>query len=647
MPKPFDIDTNELQMVMFQQIPPVEGGQAVTSSFWRESNTRELVKMTVSNEFIPPIFLPGEPGSIFNMPFRTAIFQKKNISSFNLFGDLNVHFGYQKTEIDETTNDYQEIVANLKWNISSLKDLGSKYRVEKFIEELCMLFKYKVLLNNGNPKLTKLNWFIPQSLSEASIGLYEEIWKEKVLKFLKAESVPKRVYESEAPYYFLERTGRIENNEAVLSIDIGGGSTDAMLFVNKIPRLGTSFNFAGNILWSNGYNQLENDAKDNGFYQKIKDLLKEVVERDQFLGKSMKNYQNKSTDEIMNFWLANNDKTKITDYLKDPDFKIVYLVHFCSIIYHMAQLLKTNNYQEPTCLIFSGNGSKYIDFIANEQTLGKITAFIFSKVFTKEIKQPQVILPLENRKEATSYGGIFKKQELDFKSKSYLGTTADFEKANRIITYNDVENNIIEIKPSIRQNIINMLDILQSLNDVVNFKSQLNIDFNIASVRKFIENQLDSNFDKGYGIRKEKISYDENVSDSLFFYPLIGVIFDLGRLTNEKLSEFTPTTTKYALEPSGNDVFDIQALSNEPVFNSIFEISVPVNNPNEGTFSLIADEALYKRAYTSREFVLEPVCELVNFPQGIKINIKQHNTGRLRKDGNKWIVTEKLKIEFI
>ena len=647
MPKPFDIGLNELQMVTLQKIHPASGGSAVSETFWRETTTRQLMRVVACNEFVPPVFLPAEPKSIFTMPFRTAVYQKKNINSFSLFSDMNIHFGYQKTEIDATAVENQEIVANLKWNISSLKDLGSRARVEGFIEELCMLFKYKILLNNGDPKLTRLNWFIPQSLSEASIELYERIWSEKVKKVLKADRAPKRVYESEAPFYFLERTGRIENNDAVLSIDIGGGSTDAMLFVNKLPRLGTSFNFAGNILWSNGYNQLSNDAKDNGFYQKIKTRLADRIAADDFLKVAMPAYEKKSTDEIINFWLTNDERTKVTDYLGDPEFKIVYLLHYCSVVYHLAQLLKANNYQEPSCVIFSGNGSKYIDFISNERTLAQITAYIFGKVFEKEIKPPQIILPAENRKEATSYGGIFKKQEVEFRSSSYLGTTLAFEKECAVNTYTDVENKITEIKPSVRENIINMLDIIEGLNDVVNFKTQLNIDFSIGSVRNFIEQQIDANFEKGYGIRKEKISYEEKVSDSLFFYPLIGVIFDLSKVTKEQLEEFTPKIRKFSIEPSADNTFDFSSLSDERAFNSVFELKVPTNNPNEATFSILGEDSVYQRAYTSREFVLSPVCELINVPSGHKITIKQHNLGKLRKDGDKWIVTEKLKVEFI
>jgi len=647
MPKPFDISLNELQMVMLQHSPEARGGLSVTDSFWRNTGIAQLVKLLLANEFVPPVFLPGEAGSVFTMPFRTAVFQKKNINTFNLFSDLNVHFGYQKTIIDQNAIEWQEIIANLKWNVSSLGDLGAKYRVEKFIEELCMLFKHKVLLNGGNPKLTRLNWFIPQSLSEASIDLYEEIWVEKVFKVLKSEQRPKKVFESEAPYYFLERTGKIENSDAVLTIDIGGGSTDAMLFNNKTPLLGTSFNFAGNILWSNGYNQLSNDAKDNGFYQKLHELLKAEIEKDPDLRRMIRAYEYKSTDEIINFWLANNDKLKVTDYLKDPEFKIVYLFHFFSVIYHLAQWIKANGYGGPTCVIFSGNGSKYIDFIASDRNLSRIIGYIFEKVLGKEVKSPQIILPTENRKEATSYGGIFKKREEDFRSQSFLGTTVEFASSHSIKTYNDVENNITHIRPSIRENIMNMLDILSGLNDVVNFKSQLNISFNIDSVRGFIESQLDSNFEKGYSIRKEKISYDENVSDSLFFYPLIGIIFELGKLNEEKLNAFTPRVKKYVVEPSGKDLFMASALNPDRSFNSIFEVSIPINNPNEATFSLIAEEPVYLRAYTSQDFVLSPVCEINGFPNEHKIVFKQLNTGKLRKDGDNWVVSERLKLEFI
>lgn len=646
MPKPFDMTINDLQMVMLEKPAEKKEGQSVSSSF-AKGKTKNIISSVVYNEFVPPVFLPNEPSSSFNMPFRTAVYQKKNAIKFKLFSDLNVHFGYQKTEIDSTASESQEIVANLKWNISSPTDLGSKQRVEIFIQELCLLFKYKVLLNDGNPKLTKLNWFIPQSLSEGSIKAYDDIWKEKVAGYLKSAAPPKRVYESEAPYYFLERTAQIENSESVLSIDIGGGSTDAMLFVNKLPRLGTSFNFAGNVLWSNGYNQLTNDAKENGFYTKINNLLTSEIEANPFFKSSKLHYESKSTDDIVNFWLANSDQLKIIDHLKSPDFKIVYLFHYCAVIFHLAQLLKSNNYSEPTCVIFSGNGSKYIDFIGSNEVLSEITSFIISKVFKKEIKSPQIILPAKDRKEATCYGGIFKKGDEKFTSKSYLGTELEFAKSNMVDTYADIENNITNIKPSIKKNINGLLDIFEGLNEIVNFKAQLSIDFNIGSIRNYIESQLDSNFEKGYGIRKEKISYDEKVTDSLFFYPLAGVIFELGRLTKEKLTEYTPQLKVYSDTPSDDNVFDISDITTDKAFNSVYQISIPVTNPNEARFSIINEEGIFQRAYSTREFTLKPVCDFVNYPDEGKIVIKQHNAGRLRKDGNQWIVTEKLKIEFI
>lgn len=647
VPKPFDITVDDIQMVMLHDVKAAGAGLTVTDSFQRGFNTNGILRNIINAEFVPPVLLPEDKGSPVNMPFRTAIYQKKNISTFNLFNDLNVNFGYQKHILDANAYQHQEIVANLKWDITNAEDLGSKRRVEKFIEELCYVLRYKTLLNEGNPEKAIVNWFIPQSLSRAAINSYEAIWKAKVRETLKSNVSPKTVLESEAPYYYFKHQGLIKDYDSVLSVDIGGGSTDAMLFANHIPRIGTSINFAGNVLWANGYNQFVNSARDNGFYKKLEPLLAPEVDADSILIQSKKYYQNKPTDEVINFWLANADRLSIFDNLNKGEFKIVYIFHFASIIYHLAQLLKANDFKAPKTIIFSGNGSKYVDFIGDEQMLSTICGYIFEKVFKETLAKPQVILPNQNRKEATCYGGIYKAANESFATKTYLGTLPDFKNLQDVNTYANVENSIVEIKDSVKANVLQFLKILEGLNELIPFRTDLNIPFNVHAVNNLIASKIDSYFDKGYEVRKKKISFEEKVTDSLFFYPLFGAILDLTLLDEKLLKEYIPQAVMFVTEPMEDGSFKASSMENVRSFNSIYQVSVPINNPTEATFEIIEDPAVHQRAYTSRDFVIAPVCTCINYPESPQIRIKILNKGRLIKDGDKWIVKDRLKIEFI
>ncbi|MEO3407399.1 hypothetical protein AAFN85_26000 [Mucilaginibacter sp. CAU 1740] len=646
-PKPFCFEPADTQMVLLHQPKKQVGGLSLISTF-RNHNLSAILDNLIYQEFVPPILTP-ERDSVFGMPFRTAVMQSKNINSFELFQTVNIHFAYQKAVMDSSTAMTQEIIPNIKWDITNAQDRGSRLRVDAFIKELCYLMRYKTILNDGDPAKVQVNWFIPQSLSYAARQAYREIWEEHTRSVLGSTRTTNMVFESEAPYYFLRKKAQIQDPRSVLSLDIGGGSTDAMLFVNDIPRVGTSFNFAGNVLWSNGHNQLTTDARENGIYLAIKDEMQQKVERmqDTAMAANHQYFKNRSTDEIINFWLANEDKLHVIEELKKPSFKILYLIHYCSLIYHTAQLLKAKEQPAPTCIIFSGNGSRYIDLLGDPKLLGDIAGYVIEKVYGSPQGKPQIILPQENRKEATCFGGIFKTGQSEFSSVSYLGTELAFPNRTEIKKYSDIQTHLAEIKASVNKNINDFFSVVMGLNDQIPFKSHLNIDINIKALQRFAASRVDSNFEMGYGIRKTKIDYQEEISDSLFFYPLIGILFEIGKLNKETLDEHIPRITYFIAGPSGDQVFAEKDMATDTSINSNYSILVSTAHPDEAEFELLSDPRVHKRIYASFPDLAKPVCFCEKFPDNnAQINIRTISRGRLRKDGSNWVVTEKLKIAF-
>src|SRR5690606_30584093 len=62
--------------------------------------------------------------------------------------------------------------------------------------------------------------------------------------------------ESMAPFFFFRATGRLRgygSYKPVVSIDIGGGTTDVVVFQDDKPLLSTSFRFAANVLFGDGF----------------------------------------------------------------------------------------------------------------------------------------------------------------------------------------------------------------------------------------------------------------------------------------------------------------------------------------------------------------------------------------------------------
>ena len=145
------------------------------------------------------------------------------------------------------------------------------------------------------------------------------------------------VTESEAPYYYYRNCGILEDNNSVLTVDIGGGSTDFMIFKNEVPVKGTSVNFACNDLWRNGYNAFSN-VKENGIYKSIQKKITENFKSTNLNGLNKQYLTNEkySSAEIINFWFANENASKISDQLSNGVYKKIFLFHLSALMYHVC-----------------------------------------------------------------------------------------------------------------------------------------------------------------------------------------------------------------------------------------------------------------------------------------------------------------------
>ncbi len=71
---------------------------------------------------------------------------------------------------------------------------------------------------------------------------------------------------------------------------------------------------------------------------------------------------------------------------EDEDFKIVFILFYTSIIYHIAKIIKEKGLAVPRHITFSGNGSKLIKVVSTDsKLLAKYTKLIFEKSDRRKI----------------------------------------------------------------------------------------------------------------------------------------------------------------------------------------------------------------------------------------------------------------------
>ena len=317
----------------------------------------------------------------------------------------------------------------------------------------------------------------------------------------------------------------IKDSDAVTVIDIGGGSTDFVYFRDNKPVMANSIHFGCDVLWENGFVEFE-DVKQNGIYRRYADTLRFKRQDLENLNECFKNVDNAKTKDIINFWLSNSDFCDIRKNLS-MDFKPVFVYHLTSILFYMAYMYKENNCLAPKTIVFSGNGSKYIDgFICSERrVLKQIIDLVFKHVFGGD-HDVNLELPSE-RKESTCYGGLYRDPNAeDVPEKIYHG-----DKSANYSTVGDINNNFETLKRA-------LLDKYREFNllykEVLDLLKKEHIIDNTADTAIYVKA---ANEDMGTPLNtyyktqvKERYQNEVVLYDSVFFLPIINRIFEMTKI---------------------------------------------------------------------------------------------------------------------
>jgi hypothetical protein len=494
-------------------------------------------QLIFESDLLPEII---EDKATFKFPIRTALSEATNTDWNNTtfaMAHANIPFDYEI----RPNLDYNTITPNLKWS----NDRSNKYRIKTYIESLLLILRNKVILNGGDLERCQIVWFYPTSMSRDRFNLFKEEWESTYKKYFSANITNiTPMTESIAPYEFYKTS--VNGLASMASIDIGGGTTDISIGNGKEVLHIVSFRFAANSIFGNGYASNSHGRSQNGIILQFKKDIEKILTNNEKLSELLNVYNelDKRNDSAemasFIFSLTNNgeiieqhleEKADLNKILRsDGAYKILFLIFYSAIIYHLARILVAKNLSLPRYLTFSGNGSKVVNILSNDtETLTVFTKKIFEKVLNgKKLSELTIFNRESNPKEVTCKGGISSDNRLAYETISNRKIIL-FEK-NKFVTnesYNSIDSEQIIRKTT--DEVKEFIELLIEIDKEFSFKNNLGVDIESIDLTKRLLNSDDLLGFTRSGLEAKKAEVDgrEKIEETFFFYPLTGLLYDL------------------------------------------------------------------------------------------------------------------------
>lgn len=393
-------------------------------------------------EFVPSII--GHPEEIsddefIEFPIKTATIEKQNFKAEDsLFSGISIGFNIdnEKHAVEAARFHY---VTDLKWSAeehrgkqnqgNNLAEFNKdRCRIQAFCDQTLWMIK-NLLVLKGYSKNVKMIYFYPDSMSLVGRDIFKTCWKNSVKSIFEKRGFQVRVneeLEAISPYYsLLVLKGDKFSSKSTANIDIGGGTSDYFILDQSQHRIGSdsvesgkayeaSIFYAGNDLWGATYPASTQPAKfqENGFVKYMKDNVKNCRPEAQKLFDYYD--KEKGMADFSGFFFKNDRLFEFSDKISNHEkFRFVVFLHYASLIYHFADMLKVIKKEEPDfkypeILTFTGKGSEYTNMISKSpKHLSVITTELIQSFGIPDFKGIEVIR-VNNPKALTADGGVYK-----------------------------------------------------------------------------------------------------------------------------------------------------------------------------------------------------------------------------------------------
>ena len=496
-----------------------------------QKGTTTYADLDEEQALIDKDFLPSSVGngSDFSFPTRTVLSYASHIDwqlATKPFGLVNIPLTYNKRE----PLNHNKTATDIKWG------KNDKNKIEAYIDCLMVLLRNKVVTEGGIIGNTKLTWFYPISMAPRRLNMLKDTWNRAFTKYFGINAT-NSITESEAPiqYYFQ----RYANATNLVNIDIGGGTTDIAFAKDKKIEYVTSFKFASNALFEDS---LADGNTHNGIIDYYKSKFKEILEGqnlNELTSIFEKNEDRPSDMAMFLFSLSRNtlagklnkDEIDFTAKLReDDDFKIVFILFYAAIIWHVAQIVRLKGLKEPRHITFSGNGSKVLSVITtNSNDLASMTKKIFELVLGHPYDTDGLdILGLSekdtNPKMSTCKGGLKAGSASGVGREKIIILKSD---ASGVVTNDDTYDKLDD--EYLKEAATGVDTFFDAILNKLNAEFDLDDYFGVASdsltmAKDVCKKDINTYIKKGRALLIDESDGNARIDETLFFYPIKGVL---------------------------------------------------------------------------------------------------------------------------
>jgi hypothetical protein len=523
MPQPLDITSEDPQLGMLHNWNNETYSNLTAGKFGKGA--------TLLLENVPKEMMPEQIGGQYKYKFprRTVVSEPLGIdinrdtyplADFSIYWQYDI--GVKAKQLKAHTN--------LKWgNFNDNQDMLK--RIEGYIGNLIQLLRNKVVLNGGDLSRTKIIWFYPTSMLRGRLQRIEKTWDEQVERYMGKGITITHLPESIAPFYFFRNeNGVMAGDVPVINIDIGGGTTDIVVYKNQHVASYTSFKFAGNALFGDAYNK---PSATNGFVQFFERNCRDTLNGtmlSQFL--ATKESVDKSEEFITSvFGLQNHPERgevsfSFTERLNETEeLKIVPLLFISSIFYHIARYQKYRNGDIPRYITFSGTASKMLHILDVSKKLSsitKLTNLIFNEVFSSKHANIELVIA-PGPKEVTAKGGLY--NPVAPAEDKFILFGCEEALGYKELTYGDAQDETT--RNAVIKEVETFIDLFFSWNSKLDFTNEFALNTKrFATFKKILKADLDIFLVEGIHELKGEMNREEDskMNETLFFMPLKGAL---------------------------------------------------------------------------------------------------------------------------
>ncbi|MBO3271088.1 hypothetical protein [Hymenobacter defluvii] len=539
-PRPFTISEQDVQVELLNA-PLPDTGYSAYQRYMRGPGQLFDVPLIQNREFVPSII--GEQQSVYEFPIRTAVCETNTYANepSKVLSNINIGFSIN-TETGQPPQN--RFVTNLKW--SAELDPQGVSRIAAFFKEILLLMRHKAALHGGILEDTRVVWFAPLSFDAFLRNQFQQVWDEAFQQVFHSRRNTQFVSESVAPYYYLTATNQVVPNrdENVVNIDIGGGTTDLLVFADQRPAFSSSFRFAGDDLWGDGYARVQGAPKQNGLLrlgvQHVESLpdSEENQEYKGYLRAALQNPDFGSAD-VTSLLFTYDDKLRFSQSLglgKGRQLRVLFYLHYTAIIYHVAQLTQQLNLKTPRYICFSGKGSLYLRLLAGGSSLTsieKITKAVFKGVTGQEPPHNFRVILADNPKEATTNGGVLFEESSSSRADFDAVRTVKLTGAEQSADIDEQRLKLPQVDADLKQHVLDnvrkFLKLVLEGDEVAPLMREVGVDVDRKRVEDLLLREIDDSLSLGLHQLDRQLSQDETLPETLFFYPLKQALYNLSR----------------------------------------------------------------------------------------------------------------------